>query len=67
MFIIFIPDGGYAIRFAGGFELNEELTHDGLSPAMWEDHSVEVVVGVGVDVDLDGRGVEFGFVCVGWW
>lgn len=67
MFVGVVPDRGDTLQLTGGFELNEELTHDGLSPAMWENHSVEVVIGVGVDVDLDGRGVEFGFVCVGWW
>ena len=67
MFVGLVPDGGDTLQFTGGFELNEELTHDGLSPAMWKNHSVEVVIGVGVDVDLDGRCAGLGVVCVGWW
>lgn len=64
MFVVLVPDWGDAFRFTGGFELDEELTHDGLSPAMWENHSVEVVIDGAVDVDLDSGGVEFGVGCV---
>jgi hypothetical protein len=67
MFVGLVPDRGNALKFTGGFELDKELAHDGLSPTVWENHAVEVVIGGAVDVDLDSASVGFGVMCVGLW